>query len=145
MTWNRVSGADHYIIYRGQYSSDGVITEDDMVKLIETTQTMFVDTGVSYPSSNERPVLYNASVMETPANLKNTSHLLLGSYENLLKKPYYFTIFIYMKGDTVLPQYLIDRFNYILKTITPAEMFYHVIISNNSSVSVYNKRGIKVN
>ena len=145
LTWSRVSGADHYIIYRGQYSSDGVITEDDMVKLIETTQTMFVDTGVSYPSSNERPVLYNASVMETPANLKNTSHLLLGSYENLLKKPYYFTIFIYMKGDTVLPQYLIDRFNYILKTITPAEMFYHVIISNNSSVSVYNKRGIKVN
>jgi hypothetical protein len=144
LSWERSTYATKYYIYRGEFGVNSKIEETSITKLIETEYPYFVDIGEPTDGLTIAP-LFNSTIMLPPATITNYSFLTVNSYKNLLKKPYYFNILINMVDDSILPDYLNQRFLTVLKNITPSEMFYHVIISNNSSVSVYNKSGIKVN
>jgi hypothetical protein len=145
LSWSKVDYASSYVIYKGVCDDNSNLNRLLFTKVFETTSTFYVDAGVIPQDLNVTPIPYNSTVMVSPKNVKSLNHLTPGSYENLLKKPYYFTIIVYMKGDEVLPQYILDRLIYLLNIITPSEQFFSVIVANNLGTQIYNKKGIRLN
>lgn len=145
LTWDRVNQAQSYAIYRGEYDASFSFEELLFSRIAEIKGNTFVDMGDLTQNQSQRPFEFNSTIMDSPKNVQCLNNITLHTYGNLLKKPYYYTIIVYMKGDAALPAYLISRLISILNIITPAEQFYTVIIANNSSVSLYNKQGTKLN
>jgi hypothetical protein len=143
--WNACDYAQYYNIYRGIYSEEGAIDENSITKLVSVTDTFFIDTNSVVGSSEVLAPMYNATSMIKPQKIRHYNYIFMNAYKNLLKKPNYFTIIVFMKGNVYLPDYLIKRLQAILNTITPSEQFYNLIICNNVQSDAYNKLGVLIN
>lgn len=136
LSWTPVVGADYYKVYRGVYSSSNIFLGNSLLTIDGIDSTLFVDNGMLATTALVPP-LYNVSELSNIDSIKHLNYYYLNSWKNLLKKPNYFNIIISMIGNSTIPDYLLIRFNQMLRTVVLADQFYRIIVFNDTSISAY--------
>jgi hypothetical protein len=134
LMWDYMKDTTGYKIYRG-YSED----PEDLNFVTSTGYNIFIDIGEIVPDTNITPRLYNYTNLYTPTNLKLYDKRAVTDTFLKLKKKSFLTIILYEIDDTSIEDYNINRMLTLFSKLIPPEIYYRVIIANDSTVLVHEK------
>lgn len=130
LMWDYVPHADFYKIYRGSSFSN-------LYYMTSTGYNFFVDIGEISTNPTLRPITYNYTDIERPANLKLYYRYGVNNIYLRKKQPNSLFIFLYGKNNSEIQDYNIERLLALFSKLIPPELLYSVVFANNSKVVIY--------